>query len=122
MAHANFHMAVGMSVGVVATLVPVARAWLAKAPVARPVARLLVISYALGVWALVPTLVSAAGGPAGIHHARWADLFVLHASIDAREPGGLLKGELIITTLVVLQYALLVAALVRARRRPPPER
>lgn len=117
MAHANLHMAAGMVVGTAITVWPVARAWLGRAPLARPVGRMLVAAYALGVWALVPNLVTAAGGPAGIHEAVWANVFVGHALIDRREGGGLLVGQAVMVALLAFQYAVLVAALVRAARR-----
>lgn len=116
MAHANLHMAAGMVIGTAATLVPVARAWLARAPLARPVGRMLVAAYALGVWALVPNLVTSAGGPAGIHHDPMANLFVGHALIDQRKDGGLLVGELVMIAVLVFQFALLVVAIARAPR------
>jgi hypothetical protein len=117
-AHANLHMAAGMVVGTAVTLIPVARAWLGRAPLARPVGRMLVAAYALGVWALVPNLVSAAGGPASIHHHPASNVFLLHALIDHRKDGGLLIGELVMVAVLVFQFTLLVAAIARARPRP----
>lgn len=122
MAHANFHMAAGMAIGTAATLLPVARAWFARAPLARPVGRMLVAAYALGIWALVPNLVTAAGGPAGIHHNPVANIFVGHAIIDRREDGGLLLGELGMVAVLVFQFALLVAAIARASGSAGPGR
>lgn len=120
MAHANLHMAAGMTLGTALTVLPVARAWLARAPLARPVGRMLVAAYALGIFALVPNLITAAGGPALVHHAWWSNLFVGHALIDRRKDGGLLIGELVMVALLVFQYALLVLALHRARGRAQP--
>lgn len=117
MAHANLHMAAGMVVGTAVTLLPVARAWLGGAPLARPVGRMLVAAYVVGVWALIPNLVTAAGGPAGIHEAVWANVFVGHAVIDRREGGGLLIGEAVMVAMLAFQYAVLVLALVTAARR-----
>jgi hypothetical protein len=114
-AHANFHMAAGMAIGTAVTLLPVARAFVARAPLARPVGRMLVAAYALGVWALVPNLVTSAGGPAGIHHNPVANIFVAHALIDRREDGGLLIGELGMVAVLVFQFTLLVVAISRAR-------
>jgi hypothetical protein len=107
-------MAAGMVIGTAATLIPVARAWLARNPLARPVGRMLLAAYALGVWALVPNLVSAAGGPAGIHHNPASNIFLLHALIDQRKDGGLLIGELVMVAVLVFQFTLLVAAIARA--------
>lgn len=117
MAHANLHMAAGMVVGTAVTLLPVARAWLGGTPLARPIGRMLVAAYVVGVWALVPNLVTAAGGPAAIHDAVWANVFVGHAVIDRKEGGGLLIGEAVMVAMLAFQYAVLVLALVTAARR-----
>ncbi|HVK72875.1 MAG TPA: hypothetical protein VM734_06120 [Kofleriaceae bacterium] len=117
MAHANLHMAVGLAVGTALTLLPVARAVVAGRPLARPVGRLLLAGYAVGIWALVPNLLTSAGAPASIHHAWWSNVFVLHAAIDHRKDGGLLIGELLLVAGFVFQYVLVIFAIVRARRR-----
>ena len=117
MAHANLHMAAGMVVGTAITVIPLARAWLGGAPLARPVGRMLVAAYAIGVWALVPNLITAAGGPAAIHDAVWSNIFVGHALIDRKEGGGLLIGEAVMVAMLAFQYAVLVLALVTASRR-----
>jgi hypothetical protein len=110
-------MAAGMALGTALTLLPVARATLTRAPLARPLGRMLLAAYALGIWALVPNLITAAGGPGGIHTAVWANLFVFHAAIDRKKAGGLLIGELVMVAILVFQYALLIFALHRTRRR-----
>ena len=117
MAHANLHMAAGMVLGTAVTLIPVARAWLTQKPLARPIGRMLLAAYALGIWALVPNLVSAAGGPASIHHNPASNIFLLHALIDRRKDGGLLIGELAMVAVLVFQFALLVIAIARVNRR-----
>ncbi len=119
MAHANLHMALGLGVGTAVTLVPLARAWLRGAPVARPLGRMLLAGYLVGIWALLPNLLTSAGAPASIHHQWWSNLFVFHAAIDARKSGGLLIGELLLVALLVFQYALLVLAIIRARAAAP---
>jgi len=117
MAHANLHMALGMVVGTGLTIVPVVRAWLGAAPLARPVGRMLLAGYALGVWAPVPNRGSAAGGPTGLHSATWANIFLGHAALDRAHERGLLVGELVMVAVLVFQYAVLVAAIRRARPR-----
>ncbi len=116
MAHANLHMAAGMAVATAVTAWPVVRAWWQRRPMAKPVARLLLASYGLGLWALMPNLVTSAGGSPAIHRAPWANIFLAHAWIDQRNDGGLLVGELLMVALFALHYAVLVLALARARR------
>ena len=124
MAHANLHMAAGMALGTALTMYPVARAWVTRAPLARPVGRMLLAAYGLGIWALIPNLISAAGGPASIHHAFWSNIFLGHALIDRRKDGGLLIGELVMVAVLFFQFSVLLLALRRTPRardasRPP---
>lgn len=116
MAHANLHMAAGMAVATAVTAWPVVKAWWSEAAMARPVARMLLASYGLGLWALVPNLATSAGLSPSIHHAGWANIFLGHAWIDRRNDGGLLVGELVMVAIFALHYAVLVLALARARR------
>jgi hypothetical protein len=115
MAHANLHIAAGIAAGTAATAWPVLRAWSGGRPLARPIGRLLVASYALGLWAVVPAALTTLGAPAAVHHAWWADAFLLHAQIDRRIEHGLLIGELAIAAAFVAHYLLLLVALRRAR-------
>ena len=117
MAHANLHMAAGMAVATAVTAWPVVKAWWSEAAMARPVARMLLASYGLGLWALVPNLATSAGLSPSIHHAGWANIFLGHAWIDRRNDGGLLVGELVMVAVLVFHYAVLMAAIARARRR-----
>lgn len=121
MAHANFHLAAGMAVGTALTALPVLRAYLADRPLARPLARLWIVTAALGLWATVPDVASALG-VADVHLARWADVFVLHRAIDGRVKGGLLLGELGLVAQLAVHYLVLLVALRRARRRARPPR
>lgn len=116
MAHANLHMAAGMAAATAVMVWPVVSAWRREAALARPVARLLLASYALGVWALIPNLATSAGFSPSIHRAPWANIFLGHAWIDRRTDGGLLIGELVLVAIFAFHYAVLVMALARARR------
>lgn len=117
MAHANLHMAAGMAAATAVMVWPVVRAWRGEAALARPVARMLLASYGLGLWALVPNLVTSAGFSPSIHNAWWANIFLGHALIDRRNDGGLLVGELVMVAVLVFHYVVLMAAIARARRR-----
>lgn len=119
MAHANLHLAVGLGVGAAALALPVARALWARRPVARPLGRMWLAALAVGGWALVPNLVSAAGLTSGLHHAWWGDVFVFHRAIDRRVEGGLLIGELLLVAQLVAHYVILVVALARGSNPRP---
>jgi hypothetical protein len=116
MAHANVHLAAGIWAGTAVAAVPLVRAWLAGRPVARPIVVMIVAAYGLGLWAIAPNILIKLG--LGLPRARWTDVFVLHATLDHRIRGGLLVGELAIAAAFVIHYVVIIAALVRARRRP----
>jgi hypothetical protein len=115
MAHVNLHLAAGLASGLAIGLVPVVRAWIADKPLARPIGWMIAITCAMGIWAIVPNLAGKAGIP--IAGRRLADVFVLHTFLDRRTDGGLLVGELVIAGTMVAQYVVVIAALIRARRR-----
>lgn len=119
MAHANFHMAAGLALATAATAWPVVRAWRQRLALARPIARMLLASYALGAWAVVPNLLTSLGLSAAVHRAPWANVFVGHAAIDLRYDGGLLVGELLMVAVFASHFAVLVAAIARARPGGP---
>ena len=114
MAHVNVHLALGIAAGTAGTMIPVARAWLAGRPLARPVTVMIGMSYALGLWAILPNILTKVG--VRVAGAAWADIFVLHTSVDRALRGGLLVGEVAIAAAFVFHYAVIMAALVRARR------
>lgn len=118
MAHLNLHVAEGLALGGAIGAVGVARAWLADRPVAGPILRLAVLSFALAAWAIVPQVLTTLGAPASVHHAWWANLFLGHALLDARTGGGLLIGELAIAAWLAGVYLLIVLAIRRATTRP----
>lgn len=122
MAHANLHMAVGMAAATAVTMWPVLTALRTRAALARPVARMLLSSYALGAWAVMPNFLTSAGMSASVHRRPWANLFVGHAFIDAHNDGGLLVGELVMIAILALHFGLLVLGVGRARPGGPLQR
>lgn len=122
MAHANFHMAAGLALATAATAWPVLRAWRLRLALARPLARMLLASYALGAWAVMPNLLTSLGLSPQVHRAPWANVFVGHAVIDLRYDGGLLVGELLMVAVFAAHFAALVAAIGRARPGGPLSR
>jgi hypothetical protein len=117
MAHATFHMAAGMAVATSVTLIPLARAFVQARPLARPLGRMLLAAYGLGLWALAPSFLTLAGAPLTVHHAWWANVFVAHAAIADRVRGGLLLGQVGLVAIFSFHYAVLVAAVAVAQRR-----
>jgi hypothetical protein len=120
-AHTNLHLAEGLAVGTALTVLPLARAWLTRAPIARPLLRTVLVSAGLALWAVVPIVATTLGAPGGVHTAAWANVFLGHAAIDRRFDGGLLIGEAAIVAWLGAVYLLAVAGIVRARRRRAPD-
>ncbi len=118
MAHANLHLAAGLLVGGAVTIAPVARAWFRDLPIAVPILRSVIASFALATWSIVPNLLTTLGAPASTHTSWWSNLFLGHAAIDRRTESGLLIGELVIAAYLTSVYLLVLLAIRRARRRP----
>lgn len=117
MAHVNFHIAEGLGLGAAIGIVPLARAWLADRPMAMPILRIALLSFALAAWAIVPQVLTTLGAPASVHTSRWANLFLGHAIVDRRLDGGLLIGEVLIAAWLVGLYIWILVAIRRARRQ-----
>lgn len=114
MAHPNLHISVGMVFGVAVTL-PMVAADLARGrPLAQSIRRLLIASYGLGLFALVPTVLPLPEG-------RWLNLFALYELVARWKPEGrgLLVGELLMAACIAGQYLLILFALLRTRYFPP---
>ena len=96
-----------------------AAVWAIRAP-GRPCSRLLAqwifLSYGLGVYAVVPSLLRKAGIPEAICHHPMMNVFLLHPAIDAWRPGGMLIGQLLLVGLFSSQYAALLVAIARIKR------
>lgn len=123
MAHSALHFSLGMLIGSAIALPAVARAWRAGGAMARGIGRWLLISYALGVFAIVPSLLRWCGVPAHVTGSRWMNLFLLHPLLTRCRPGGTIPAGVAIVLCFAAPYGLLLAAIWRATRRtsrPPP--
>jgi hypothetical protein len=116
MAHINLHLAEGLAIGTALTIVPVARAWFGAKPVAKPIGRMAIASFALAAFAAFPMLLVRLGASPSIHRAAWANIFLGHAAIQRHFHRGLLVGETAIAAWLVAFYLLLLLAIARARR------
>lgn len=120
MAHANFHVALGVGLGTALLMPRIALAWLRREPLARSVGLMLLVAYGLGFWAIVPNLFGITGVTGALHTHALSDVFVLHRSIDLRsEDGGLMMGELALGALLVVHYLVIVAAVLRVSTTRP---
>jgi hypothetical protein len=118
MAHAALHFALGMTVGMAATAPRLRRAWQAGKAVAPATARWLASAWAMGVFAIVPSLLRYAGVPESFCGGWWMNLFLFHPLINAGLPQSAIAGSTAFMGLLVLQYLIILAAIARVRRGP----
>lgn len=114
MAHPNLHAALGFVIGSAITVLPVAYAWWRHRPMGRPVGVMLLLTYGLGVLAIVPNLLVEIGAFATLEAVPLRDVFVLHRWLDQRASAGLLIGEVILFAHFVMHYAIAWLALRRS--------
>ena len=119
MAHTALHFSIGMAVGSAATLHGVAKAWLARGKVAGPIGKWLVISYGLGVVAVIPSLLRWVGVPETITGGWWMNVFLLHPFLTRLKAGGMIPAGFAVLLCFIVPYALILAALRRQGREKP---
>lgn len=117
MAHAALHFAAGMLVGTAIAAPRLRRAWRARRELAPAFARWLAWSWGGGTFAIVPSLLRYGGIPDWICGGWWMNVFLLHPLINRCLPPATLAGTAAFLGLFAAQYALMLAALARIRRR-----
>ena len=90
MAHTALHFSLGMVIGSSVMLPAVVKAWRGGERVARVTARWLVASYALGIYAVVPSLLGWVGLPAACCGGWWMNAFLLHPLLNRWFTGGMI--------------------------------
>jgi len=115
-AHSAIHFAVGMAVGSAVAARPLARAWFSGGAIAGRLAQWLALSYALGLYAVVPALLRRAGVPAWVCEGWWMNVFLLHPLITALMAGGSVVGPTVLGMSIASQYTVLLVALRRCCR------
>jgi hypothetical protein len=78
---------------------------------------MILVSYALGFFALVPALLSAAGVPETISSSFVMNLFVFYHVLNRIEGGGMLVGEIGLISIFVLHYAIVLSACLILHRK-----
>jgi hypothetical protein len=121
MAHSALHFAVGMAAGAACAAAPLARAWRAGLPVARPYIRWFAASVVGGTIAVAPSLLRRLGVPETVCESAWMNVFLLHPLIDRVKPGGITMGPLLMGAAFAAQYTVLLLAVFRARRAAKQE-
>ncbi len=116
MADRMFHFAVGMALGLALGLPTVVLAWRRRPRLGMLIARLVVLTYAFGLFAVVPGILRYLGVPSRICDGWWMNLFVFHPLVDQTKSGGLLSGVGAVCGLSAFLYGLILLSIVRARR------
>ena len=114
MAHTALHFSLGVTIASTLMLPAVARAWRSGAPVARSIARWLVAAYALGIYAVIPSLLGWVGLPAACCRGWWMNAFLLHPLLNRLVTGGMIAAGAAIIVCVAVPYGVLLAAVWRA--------
>ncbi|MFC1452492.1 hypothetical protein ACFLSJ_04010 [Verrucomicrobiota bacterium] len=125
MAHSTLHFSVGMIAGSAVAFHVLARAWRAGRGLARAFAAWLLVSYALGVFAVVPGLLRRLGVPDSICDGWWMNVFLFYPLINRVKPGAMTSGPIALAACFGAQYVILLAALrklMRAKRDQDPSR
>jgi len=117
MAHAALHFAAGAAAGMAVAAPALVRAWRMNDRLAPPMTRWIVVSWAAGFWALIPSFLRHWGAPAGVCEGWWMNVFVFHPQLDAAVRGGAILGPAALAAVLAAQYAAVLAALRRRRRR-----
>jgi hypothetical protein len=117
MAHSIFHFGIGTLLGALCGL-PYMLARLRSEGRSAPAAlSWLGLSFAAGIFAIVPAILMNLGLPESIGRGWWMNIFLLHPLIDNFKEGGLLWGQLLVLLTFILQYTCLLILLRKAGKR-----
>ncbi len=124
MAHTALHFAVGLGLGMALAAPALGRAVRdaatrragASARLSPPLARLLAMSWGLGLFAILPNILHALALPEWFCDGWWMNLFLLHPLLDRWVPGGTVIGGFLLVAALSSQYGLLLLAIGLTRR------
>ena len=118
MAHSVVHLAAGVVTATAAAAPGLVRRFRARTPLALPILRWLAGSYALGLWALIPSFLHHAGIPAAFCDGWWMNLFLCHAWLGRARAGTIIAAAALLGC-CLLQYGVVLMALWWTQRRRP---
>ncbi len=115
MAHSAMHFGLGALAGASAGL-PLLRRALRK-DTAKYSAIWVLLTYGVGAFAVIPSLLSLLGVPEPATAYWTMNLFLFHPLIDRVKSGGKLIGEMLIVSCFLFQYAIMMILLWRTRKQ-----
>lgn len=117
MAQSTLHLSFGMLLGTLFSLPPFWRAWQRGLPVARTVLRWILLSYALGIYAVLPAIVRRFSSNPDIGSSIGWNVFLFFPLVDRLPLPSILVGELAVGSIFALQYAVMLLAIRRTQHR-----
>ena len=116
MAHSAIHFATGAMIGAVMASPSVVRTFFRGKPLARAVARWLLCSNAVGLYAVVPSVLRYLGCPEHLCRSKWLSVFIFHPQLASLHLGTIWATAALVICFA-LQYAGVLTALAVALRR-----
>ena len=119
MAHSVIHFSIGVIAGTAATIAPVINAWRNNLPMADKIRRWLLISYAAGIYAIIPSLLHWLGLPDKFCGGWWMNIFLFHPLINKIETSShLIPASIAVFLCFILPYFIIVAAIYKSKHKP----
>ena len=116
MAHSAIHFALGAAVATAAAAPSLRAAFQGRRSLARSVGGWLLLSWAAGLYAIVPGLLHYAGLPDRICNGWWMNVFLFHSALRHVRAGDII-GAMVLAAFFAAQYAVLLAAIWIVQRR-----
>lgn len=91
------------------------RNWQSGRRLTPSVMRWLLTSWGAGIWAVIPSLLHYAGLPESFSGGWWMNLFMFHPLINQHGPHATIIGAALMVVTFILQYTVIVAAIIRTR-------
>jgi len=113
MTHVSMHIGVGVMTGTIVLLPRLLAHVFTGTRMSRAAASWIIWSYAIGLYASLPTLLGRLGLPATVTGGWWMNVFLFHPLISQVKSGGLLVGETLLAGAFAFQYFALLALLHR---------
>jgi hypothetical protein len=114
-ADTSFHVGIGMIAGSLIALPGLLRAWHHRQRLAPQFLRWFLLSYGLGAFSVVPSVLRRLGMPDTVVTHPIMNIFVLHPFLNRIQEGGLVLGGAMVAGIAACQYLLLLAAIKAVR-------
>ncbi len=114
MAQSTLHFAFGMAIGSAWALPQLWQRWKRRAALTGVIGRWLLLSYGLGLYATLPSILRRASNGAEWATDTWANIFLFYPLIERLNTPSIALGEFCIAACFAAQYGLILLAIRRA--------